>query len=221
MNYQKPHKTVCPLAIGLSWKDGAIYQQKLDGKFSVRAVAGGILAGELVGQSFIAFDVLEYGGADVRRMPLIERIKARDALCRSAGLPIVPEVKTCGGEFLERILANGGEGVVRKELHSTYYDTMTACKRIETFCCIVTGFNAGQSVALRFIPPFLDIEKMTPFLDVQNFELAGNMPLRGGKADCVRVGSILKVEAYGRHASGLLREARPCNDTPTSWLIKF
>jgi hypothetical protein len=37
--------------------------------------------------------------------------------------------------------------------------------------------------------------------------------------DRVRVGSVLKVEAYGLHRSGLLREARLDRDAPDSWMV--
>jgi hypothetical protein len=56
---------------------------------------------------------------------------------------------------------------------------------------------------------------------ISELEPAGNMPLRSPRIDNIRVGSILKVEGFGLHRSGLIREARPCKDTPDSWLIKF
>jgi hypothetical protein len=53
VNYCKPHKNVVPLAIALEqWREPALYQQKLDGKFSVRQLAGNTFAGELVGMQF-------------------------------------------------------------------------------------------------------------------------------------------------------------------------
>lgn len=224
MNYCKPNKNVVPLAIALEqWREPALYQQKMDGKFSVQSVGGNVFAGELVGPVFYAFDLLAMSGQDARRRPTVDRWRALNSCAGDlmrAGVQIVPSA-TDGAEFLSAVLASGGEGVVRKDWHDSYFAGMSACKKIEVFRCVVTRINAGQSVGLVFTPPFLDIEKMPPFLDVQNLEPAGNMPLRGGKADCVRIGSILKVEAYGRHTSGLLREARPCKDTPTSWLIKF
>jgi hypothetical protein len=55
--------------------------------------------------------------------------------------------------------------------------------------------------------------------DRDSGEKRGKMPLRGGKFEQVRVGSVLKVEAYGLTAKGLLREARPDHDAPGSWLV--
>lgn len=199
-----------------------LYQQKVDGVFSVRDLGGDVLAGELCGGAFYAFDLLRHGGEDCRHWPCRERWRALCAIdLAAAGMCLVPS-SSDGAGLLQAVLAAGGEGVVAKGWHDNYFAGMLACKRLETFYCIVTGINAGQSVRLAFLPPVFDnLESGGAFLSVENLEPAGNMPLRGGKADCVRIGSILKVEAYGRHASGLLREARPCSDTATSWLIKF
>ena len=54
-----------------------------------------------------------------------------------------------------------------------------------------------------------------------NGQARGAVALRGGKCDQIRVGSLIKVEGFGLHPSGLIREPRPCKDTPTSWLIQF
>lgn len=203
----KPTKQIVPLAVGLSWTTGGLFQQKLDGKFAVREVAGGILAGEDVRGHFTAFDCIGWQGADVRGETLADRLRMRNELCRAGQIQIVPEVTERGGEFLESILAAGGEGVVCKSLHASWFAPMLACKRLQTWICRVTTTAAGkQSVSIA---------------DAATGQPRGSVSLFGGKADCVRVGSILKVDAYGRHKSGLLREARPCKDTPDSWLIKF
>lgn len=49
---------------------------------------------------------------------------------------------------------------------------------------------------------------------------AGWIALRGEKFDRVRHGSLLKVEAFGLTAKGLLREARIDKDSPDSWLVR-
>ena len=218
----KPRKTIVPLAVGLAWQCGALFQEKIDGRFATRQLAGSLLAGELVGDRFTAFDLIETQGQDVRHCPLLDRWRALNSLAGELTRQCVSIVRSAsnGGELLASVLASGGEGVVRKEWHATYFDAMTACKRLETFACVVTGINAGQSVQIAFAPPDFN-NLQSPPLILNGLEPAGNMPLRGGKADCVKIGSLLKVEAFGRHASGLLREARPCKDTPTSWLIKF
>ena len=213
-NYSHPAKTLVPLAEGLAWTDdGHIYQQKLDGEFAVREVPGGVLAGEFMGgrtghphpRQFIAWDCLELGNEDVRNRPLHERLALRNDLCAAAGLPVVVSLPH-GGELLRAVLAGGGEGIVRKSPDATYYDSMTACKRLQTWRCVVTSRAGGQSVAIA---------------DALTGENRGKVALRGGKADRVRVGSLIKVEGLELHASGLIRDPRPCQDTPASWLIQL
>jgi hypothetical protein len=57
--------------------------------------------------------------------------------------------------------------------------------------------------------------------DAATGERRGKVTLRGGKIDRVRVGSIIKIEGLELHASGVIRDPRPCMDTETSWLVKF
>jgi hypothetical protein len=203
----KPTKQIVPLAVGLSWTTGGLFQQKLDGRFATLATVGGILAGENVGGVFTAFDCLDWQGQDVRGAALRDRLAMRNELCRAGQIQIVPEVTERGGEFLESILKAGGEGIVRKDFSATYFAPMLAAKRIETWICRVAAFNgARQSVAIA---------------DAASGQARGNLPLLGGKCDRVRVGSLVKVEGFGLHRSGLVREPRVCKDTAASWLVKF
>jgi hypothetical protein len=203
----KPTKQIVPLAVGLAWQSGGLFQQKIDGKFATVETAGGILAGEDVRGNFTAFDCIGWRGADVRAEILSERLKMRNELCNAGQIQIVPEVTERGGEFLESILAAGGEGAVCKRLDATWFEPMLAAKRFKTWLCRVAAFNGGtQSVCI---------------VDAASGQARGNLPLLGGKCDRVRVGSLLKVEGFGLHASGLIREGRVCRDTPDSWLQKF
>ena len=93
-----------------------------------------------------------------------------------------------------------------QSLNATYYDAMTACKRLEMWICRVTGIGPGQSVTI---------------CDSVTGEARGRVALRGGKIDLVRVGSVVKIEGLGLFPSGLIRDPRPCKDTETSWLLKF
>jgi len=192
----KPLKQIVPLAVGLAWTGGGLFQQKLDGKFATLETVGGILAGETVGGTFTAFDCIGWQGQDVRQLPLRERLLMRNELCRAGQIPIVPEVTERGGEFLQSVLDVGGEGAVFKFWDSTFFAPMLAAKRLETWLCRVAGFNGGrQSVCIA--------------------------DAASGKCDRVRVGSLVKVEGFGLHRSGLIREPRICKDTAESWLIQF
>jgi hypothetical protein len=203
----KPTKQIVPLAVGLAWQSGGLTQQKLDGRFARLETAGGVLAGEDIHGSFTAFDCIGWQGQDARLAPLRERLAMRNELCHAGQIPIVPETTERGGEFLESILSAGGEGAVFKSWDSTYFAPMLAAKRLETWICRVAGFNGGrQSVRIA---------------DAASGQARGNLPLFGGKVDRVRVGSLVKVEGFGLHRSGLVREPRVCKDTAESWLVQF
>ena len=205
-NLAHPRKKCVLPSVGLAWgNDGAIYQEKLDGIFTVLEIPGGLLAGEDIRGQFIAFDCVEYAGNDVRPIPMIDRLRLRDELCAGASVPVVASCQH-GGALLQAVLARGGEGIVRKLPESSYFDTMTAAKRLATWVCVITLVGTGQSVGIS---------------DAANGQARGAVALRGGKCDQIRVGSLIKVEGFGLHPSGLIREPRPCKDTPTSWLIQF
>ena len=203
-NIQHPSKNVVKIAVGLSWGNDAIFQEKLDGKFAVRAVGDGILAGENVRGNFIVWDCLQYAGEDVRAKGFADRWRLAFDLCGHWHLPMV-ETSHNGGELLQRVLARGGEGVVKKLPHATYWDAMDAAKRLQTWICRVVAFCGGsQSVEIA---------------DASSGQARGKLALRGGKCDRVRIGSLVKVEGFSLLPSGMIRESRVCSDTPTSWLV--
>ena len=92
-----------------------------------------------------------------------------------------------------------------KPLDSAFGVGWLKCKRSQVFRVRVTDLDHQRgSVVL---------------VDSITGEKRGKLPLRGGKFELVRVGSILKVEAFGLTNKGLLREARPDHDEPGSWLV--
>lgn len=224
-----------PLDEARRWRtgNGWLYQEKMDGRFGIVRcrLTGTTTVGEHVADGrFVAFDLVQLGTEDIRNWPLRERWRALKAIHNlPAMVSIVPAVN--GGEGLEAVLAAGGEGVVAKDLSSPYGMGLWKAKRQEVFYCAVTELNqtGRQTVRLGLLPSGLlpsviyDLRDFQPGADtpLQDLPDAGWMPLRGTKFDRVRVGSVLKVEAHGRHPSGLLREARPDQDTPDSWLVRW
>lgn len=203
----------------LAWRSGIampprgmLWEQKIDGKFATMTIANSLLVGERTPDYFWPFDCLQHDGQDIRALPLIERRRALDdAVSRREKMPF-QDVKIrrpatgSGGEFLDAILANGGEGVVVKSWSGVWGDTWTKIKRSAVFYCVVTdldGFNGSAWLA-----------------DVATAEKRGKVALHGRFQD-VKIGSVLKVEGYGLTARGMIREPRLDKDTPTSWLVKY
>lgn len=207
MNIEHPRKIIVPLHVGLAWgNDGAIYEEKLNGEFAVREVPGGILAGEkMPGGEFIAWDCVGMAGQDVGNEPLIERVRMRFELCRANGIEIV-QSSPHGGNLLARVLAIGGEGIVRKNPDGGYSQTMEACKRVAVWLCEVTALNLATGGA-RICDPLTKEDR-------------GTCPLRNRAFEC-RVGSLIKVEGEMLSAKGMILKPRPDRDSEKSWLVSF
>jgi len=218
----KPHIESVPLKIALAWSGANyLFEEKIDGRWTELAFQDSLVIGETCGGKFWPFDVVTHSGQDLRNAPLQARRLALDDVCAMAG-NLWPRPRTGqGGEFLEAILASGGEGVVAKELGQPYGRGWFKAKRCQVFYCVVIG-KAGdgrQAVTIAHVP-FQDVKNYT-LSRREKLENAGKLALRGERFDAVRIGSILKVEAFGKHPSGLLREARLDQDAPDSWLVKY
>jgi hypothetical protein len=218
----KPRIEPVELSTALQWRGGQfLCEEKLDGRWYEVKIGNSIIAGEMMSDGkFYAFDLVRHNGLDCRALPLRERLNLLD------GFRLLRPMRGNGGEFLEAILANGGEGIVAKDWQSPFGCQWFKAKRKQVFYVVVSSkaSDGRQSVTLKFAP-FQDVKnglpEIVPFQDVKNLEPAGSLALRGEKFDAVRPGSILKVEAFGRHKSGLLREARLDLDAPGSWLVKY
>lgn len=169
--------------------------EKLDGVFAVRQFNGCTVTGEAMRNGrFYAWDIVTAFGEDVRRRQWPERNAALETLFAS-----LPEKLNWhrpaaghGVEFLETILANGGEGCVAKPLDGFFVFNFIKIKRVETHDCMVAEKHPEKmSVRLEF-----------------NGEDCGWCPALFSLFDRIAVGSIVEVVAYGRHASGKFREAR-------------
>lgn len=210
MTFPAPHPI--PLAEALLWQRGDfVYEEKLDGVRAVYADGklhgrarcyklpgsapsfNATLDGELVGGTFYAFDVTHYNGQDLRAMPLWERRRVLHDL--SAHFPpwlaLVPSTRGCGGEFLETVLARGGEGVVAKCIHSAYGQDWFKAKRVQTFDCVVTELLPTGSVRLG------------QYRDGKLID-CGKVLAR----DILRPGAVVEIAAYSRTSSGKFREPR-------------
>ena len=136
----KPTIEAVPLAAGLRWRGGGDYHfaEKMDGKFSLEETAGCIVAGERMPDGrFFAFTVAQAFGEDVTRRPFRERqalLDAWTAIGLQPGNPWQPHWRRPatgnGGEFLEAVLARGGEGVVASHWGAPWGVMQFKCKRV-------------------------------------------------------------------------------------------
>lgn len=216
----RPTVESCPLSTALAWRgDGEyLYQEKLDGQWHEMRIGHSVVVGELMKSGeFYAFDVPMLDGQDIRLAPLRDRFACLDRF--SFKRP----ARGSGGEFLEHVLARGGEGVVAKPWAAGFGQGWLKAKRSQVFYVVVTGkaSDGRQSVAIAHLPgPFQDMKNL-PVSRREKLEPAGNLALRGDKFDRVRIGSILKVEAFCKNANGILREPRLDRDCPESWLAHW
>lgn len=92
-----------------------------------------------------------------------------------------------GGEFLEAVIRDGGEGVVAKRLSAPYGDTWWKCKRIETEENIVAELHPRKSSVCL----------------TQHGRDCGWLTINCGSS---AVGDVVEVRFHSRHLSGKLRE---------------
>lgn len=164
--------------------------QKMDGVWRPREIGRSIVIGEAMRDGrFFAFDCPVAYGEDVRRMAWTERRDAMRQIAREAGVNTAPEGH--GAEFLEAVLANGGEGVVAKPFDSPLGFNWFKVKRRETFDVTVTAKLRG-AIAIGY-----------------EGQDAGKCALAGRNLELVRVGDVVEITAYRRNVhSGKFREAR-------------
>jgi bifunctional non-homologous end joining protein LigD len=186
----RPRFESIPLAAGLRWSGGGgwCYQEKLDGQWHELAHGSSVLVGELVGESFTAFDVPIFQGQDVRHEPLRFRL----ALLHGLQVPMVASGQ--GGEFLEAVLTRGGEGVVAKHLDAPFGVAWVKCKRQETHDCIVTEIHE-----------FKNSIRLGQWCNGQMID-RGWCPAFGRKAESLAPGDVVEVRCHSIHASGKFRE---------------
>ncbi|WP_171019827.1 RNA ligase family protein [Hydrogenophaga sp. 2FB] len=148
--------------------------------------------GEIVGNTYYAFDLLDYVGDDLRGKPFAERYEAlaNDAL---ESLFMVPhscvKLLQCSfttvakSEKLKSIEETNAEGVVFKDVTAPYAggrsDNVFKFKLIESATCIVTGINTGRSVGIGLLNASLEL------LPVGNVTILANfsMPAVGDLAE--------------------------------------
>ncbi len=200
-----------PMSCGLKWSGGGgwCYEEKIDGVRAAiidgacfgrsRAIPLQVpaslnssrLDGELAGGVFHAFDIPVHQGEDISGQPLALRKQVLREVITSLGdsrFRHIPEGS--GGEFLEAVLARGGEGIVAKHLQSRYgeAESWIKCKRVETHDVAVTEIHqTKQSIRLGD---------------------RGWCPVISNQFSEIRVGEIVEIACHSITAKGKFREPR-------------
>lgn len=170
---------------------GFIAQEKMDGVFSFLEWQKCVLAGErMMDGSFYAFDILKIQCDDCRRSRYGDRWQALIDLAPHFTDKIRLVKSGVGGEFLDAVLANGGEGVVFKNVEGYWGVGQWKAKRTETFDVRVVE-KLRNAVAIEF--------------EDGN---AGRVPIYGRAFEIVSVGDVVEISAYCRTVSGKFREPR-------------
>lgn len=224
MNFKDfPAPEPVALAVALGWQTSAewLYELKADGKRALlangelrgramryrlpgelpAALNGYSLDGELVGNVYFAFDVIEADGEDLSQQPLRERRAALLALQPAFPRWIRP-IPTArpgqsGGEYLAAVLRDGGEGCVAKSLIAPYGCGWFKAKGVQTFDVVVTAqASATRSVSIGQYSDgcLVDCGKVSVF-SLSTLE-------------SLRTGDVLEIAAQGRTVKGKFREPR-------------
>jgi ATP-dependent DNA ligase len=200
MVIERPKFVTVPLAHGLKWRGGGgwRYEQKMDGVWGFESFYIGrdifTAVGErMKGGEFYAFDIVQFAGEDCSQEPLSQRINLLDMACESSCTLFNRPAVGNGAEFLEAVLAHGGEGVVAKQLDAPFGAEWFKCKRIVTFDLLVTEKAMDGRSSIR--------------VGELNGEDRGWCPCKA-TFDQVKVGDIVEIAAYSLTAKGKLREPR-------------
>ena len=191
MNRPPYHSLPVADALRADWR-GWHLSQKMDGIFAVHELNGCTVMGEQMKDgSFHPFDIVTAFNQDVRRCSWNERSAALNQIMDVAPVHWHRIPTGHGAEFIEAVLAKGGEGIVAKAFDSPLGAIWTKCKRLETYDCTIAELNPYKaSVRVE--------------LEGQN---CGWVPVHL-HFDALRPGMVIEVRAACRHASGKLREAR-------------
>lgn len=167
------------------------------------------LDGELMHRRvFVAFDLKVIHGQDITGEPLWFRRQALRDLVRSVNLPWLKLIQS--GERLEKVLARGGEGIVRKRLSAPYGVDWFKAKRFETHDCIITEIHpVKSSIRLaQHAPDGTLVDRgWCPVADPNGLAWA-----KTRRIDVLTVGDVIEVGCQYITPRGKLREPRPMID---------
>ena len=191
----------CRALLSAGQLQGRAMRYRLPGELPA-ALAGCALDGELVGNVYFAFDVIEADGEDLRRLPLRERRAALLALqpLFPDWLQLIPTARPgqAGDEYLAEVLSRGCEGICAKQLSAPYGFGWFKAKGVQTHDVVVTA----QATATRIVSigQYSDDGQLVDCGKVAVFSLP--------TLESLRTGGVLEIIAQGRTVKGKFREPR-------------
>lgn len=152
-----------------------------------------VLDGELVGEVYHVFDLLEASDGDWRQMPYRDRLAALQRLVGGLGGNVltVPTATECNNKqaLLRYLRSANKEGVVFKDLDAPWSagrpasgGTQFKCKFWTSCSCIVSGVNAKRSIQVSLddtfvgnvtIPPNAEVPDIGQVVEVRYLYVAG------------------------------------------------
>lgn len=96
---------------------------------------------------FYAFDIIMLCGRDVRGMPYMERRKLlKDVVARlnNPNIKVVQAVQGNLQKYFEKIVSEGGEGIVVKRTDAPYGQGWSKVKKAFDVSCVISGFKEGK-----------------------------------------------------------------------------
>ena len=175
--------------------------EKMDGVFAVRHFAGCTVTGEAMRDGrFFAWDIVTAFDEDIRRRQWLEREAALRELFSLLNEKL--NWHRCatgnGAEFIEAVLANGGEGVVAKPFDSPFGYDWTKIKRSETHDCRVVEKH----------PSKLSVHLSEGGVDRGWVAILGGDYFNGFAIEKIHAGDVVEIECYGITAKEKFREPR-------------
>jgi bifunctional non-homologous end joining protein LigD len=167
-----------------------------------RGEADFVLDGEAIGDSYVAFDVLRFGGLDLRGTTTRARFDALDALLSATSHSALKRIRTAFSrsekwKLFTALQAEKAEGVVFKRLAAAYASGRPACKgdhlKFKFYATATLGvmtINGKRSVQLGAWTP-------------QHWEFVGNVTIPANHA-IPKAGDLVEVRYLYHYPGGSL-----------------
>ena len=198
----RPTYGTCDLKAALTFNfHGWHLSEKADGICVRREFAGCSVWGDSMRDGrLMVWDIDRAFGQDVRRLPWIEREAALRELFSRLNQKL--NWHRCatgnGAEFIEAVIADGGEGCVAKPLGGRFGESWFKIKRSETHDCVVVEKHTSK----------LSIHISEGGVDRGWCAVLGGSYFGGFAIEKIHVGDTVEIECFGVTVKDKFREPR-------------